>query len=133
MKKENIKYLRNYLANLSCASGPVGFSMERWYGSNHGLTLKGVSPPECGTVACIGGWTDILFTKTGRIRAKPLFDDDGENGCSYEQTGEKLGLDSLQSDQLFFMTDSRKTLSGQTLKDAVRVLTGLLETGKVRW
>ncbi len=129
MRKKNIIYLRDFLRGLKKYNAPIGFSMSRWVG-------RGREPGhECGTTACLGGWCDILFTKAGKVRAKPEFSVRKLDRLNREYfiAGFILGLDPVEANELFFMGNTNVTMSSVDVPHACRVLTRLSKTGKVDW
>ncbi len=87
------------------------------------LTLKrffnmgtGASPKECGTVACIGGWTGAMMGMT--------IDEAGDFVSKYEHRG--------KFKDLFFPSRDLK-YEKITPKHAVKAIDSFLETGKPNW
>lgn len=89
---------------------------------NMGLWEK--HTPSCGTVACIGGWIQTLFT-------------DGTREIGSIEAGKLIGIDYDQATSLFYPETDNGDLTDLAWKatpaQAVRVLDHLKETGKVDW
>ena len=100
MNRENIKKVRDHIA----VAGDEHFDMRNW---------------DCGTSACIGGWTDRLCGPPGNRDSTV--------------TARTLGLDEEVANELFFMTETPVRMMDVTREHAVRVLDHLLETGEVDW
>lgn len=73
---------------------------------------------ECGSVCCIGGWTEHLFAGPGEL--------------SEEAVAELIGLDYLEGQTLFYPANYDRAWDA-TPAQAVRVLDHLLATGEVCW
>lgn len=102
-----LRRIRDFIASLP----PERFDMSSFGSPRIGLLA------ECGTAACIAGWTCAVFAP-----ATPLLDTD-------QVAGRLLGLDDEQQFELFF--PDRMDL--RTRDDAVGVLDVLLASGKVVW
>ena len=76
--------------------------------------------PQCGTIACIGGWADVL----AGVR---------RNEGTTVQTGERLGLDQWRAHDLFHPGPLQVPWGTIPVARAVRVLDHLIETGEVDW
>jgi|SRR6185437_12340722 len=116
MNRKNIKALIKALE-----SGPVkidgkkvGFNMNYWI--DRAPRSQDRSGHNCGTVACLGGWTDILFNRDGAAI----------------NTRDCLGLNYNQGIDLFYPSVS-KGWGNITLPEAITTLKKLLRTGKVDW
>lgn len=115
MNKENVKILRDHLASLD----EKHFDMGLWYHNDE--------DDGCGTVACIAGWTDVIFWP------QLLGIDRSEN--LEQRAQDALGLTEDEADQLFVpnIYDLDWHFDDFTTRHAVKVLDHLLETGKVNW
>lgn len=84
----------------------------------------------CGSVACIGGWGDIIFENELKALTGPI-------KLEYTEIGHILGLTHQQQNQLFFPNPEelpgKKDMSEITLDEAIQTLTHLIETGEVNW
>lgn len=117
MNKQNIKLVRDFLANM-----PDKRKFHMGYWSLEGFLVSAEDDLEdrhgCGTIACIGGWTEmVLNTDVAR---------------------DALGLTGREAQKLFypFGIDTESWGSEwQNVKPrhAVKVLDHLLETGKIDW
>lgn len=96
----------------------LGFNMLDWRGPADRVVCD-KSGHNCGTVACIGGWTEAIFPKDEHGRAVPA--------------GETLDLDEDQRGRLFFMYGTRRSLGSVKSDHAVRTLRHLAATGEVNW
>lgn len=116
MNRKNIKTLITALESgpIKVGHTRIGFNMGRWY--EVAPRSRDRSGHKCGKVACLGGWTDILFSANG------------EGGT----TRGYLGLDYQQGLDLFYPSVS-KEWNDITLSEAVTTLKKLLRTGKVDW
>lgn len=104
MNVENIKKVRDHIAGLP----PERFSMREW---------------DCGTAACLGGWTERFFVGD-------------EEYLTVASIMDCLGISPSEAEDLFhpgrFMTETFNPYDA-TPAQAVRVLDHLLETGEVDW
>lgn len=116
MNVENIKRVRDHIASLP----PERFDMTVYGGhvTEDGDVVEDLRADvsDCGTVACICGWTVAIFGVGEGL-------DDQSAAC------EVLGLTEMQGD-LLFIPDPR---NGRTSADAARVLDHLIATGEVDW
>jgi hypothetical protein len=103
--------LRDFLAGLDEAR----FDMRRWRAD--AADLAPWSQGECGTVACIGGWAEILFG--------------GEDDMG--KAGALLGLSVLESVRLFAPYGIFERWGEITTAQAVQVLDHYLATGEIDW
>lgn len=108
----NIKRVRDHIAGLPTER----FDMEDWAG---GLRYGPEELRECGTTACIGGWTNFLFGHYGR--SFRFYD--------WTLAADTLGLGRDLGRELFFSCVDPATSPAQ----AVRVLDHLMSTGEVDW
>lgn len=116
MNKENILKVADAIEQHSIPT--LGFNMNWW-----GYTFDPTKPENqkhdksghnCGTVACIGGWTETLFKTTDARSA--------------------LELPTSVATQLFYPDQNGAPQAYEaTPVHAVRVLRHLAETGKVDW
>lgn len=126
MNRENIQKVRDYIAELE----PSQFRMDQWADQ---LDANGESMlidfaqrdsllrHDCGTCACIGGWTMALLGE-------------GKITMSSEAAGALLGLGKNEATCLFYPAYIANREWGKiTPEQGVRVLDHLLETGKVDW
>lgn len=117
--RARLEYLRDFLRALPIER----FDMTYWACEAETATpvARKVLQHDCGTVACIGGWTMALFQA-------------GENlhGQSYSDVGDFLGLSPLAALALF----NPKIVEGWgsiTPSAAADVLDHLIRTGEVDW
>ena len=94
----------------------LGFNMAEWHSKAY-EDAPDRSGHDCGTVACIGGWTEAVLNN-------------GKEFPSWEDVGACLGLGAIDSEQLFFGNGCN---TRTTLAQAVRTLRHLAATGKVNW
>lgn len=127
--RERLLYLRDFLRNLP----PERFNMRSWWSAvtGGGLKLYGTRPEEftaeCGTAACVAGWTVSVF----RPRS-PLNEFRGD--WVEDVAGLILGLSSDEADKLFFPPDFFSERTDEwTPAQAADVIDHLLATGKVDW
>ena len=110
MNRKNILKVANAIES-ACrpdAKPEIGFNMGVWKASGR----KDYTGHDCGTVACIAGWTEHLFPKT----CPPI----------------SLGIDIHQFEALS-MPPGWRTSRSYTPQHAVAVLRHLAETGRVDW
>lgn len=109
---------------IEAGSDTLGFNMGDWFGLVFPENKDYIdhSGHNCGTVACIGGWTVKLF---GEITEAVDFEGEARD---------LLGLDDTQGHRLFYAggIDARRFTSIQPAH-AVRVLRHLAATGEVDW
>jgi hypothetical protein len=103
--RERLEYLRDFLRGLATER----FSMDTWV----------CVDPECGTVACIGGWTCQLFGRPADARS--------DNFAQWA-----LGLSEDVSGHLF-VPEGWRDPDFATPAQAADVLDHLIATGEVRW
>ncbi len=123
---ERLTLLRDTIDNLS----PTKFNMNYWCTGGNISQLK----HDCGTAGCIGGWAEVLFFPI-ELLAKDTW-----RHNTYD-VGEELGLDSDQTNALFFPDDvdfgedpdSVTSIDQLTQAQAVETLTRLIDTGMVDW
>lgn len=122
---ERLTVLRDVIANLP----PSRFKMSTWVDvideeeddrDSNELTAGDIKH-DCGTCACIGGWTDALFREP---KDRPM-------QHSTLDTGKLLGLTGGQTYELF--TPKGVAWIEVTQEKAAEVLTRLIETGRVDW
>ena len=123
MNTERILKLRDFIAALP----PERFNINSWAD----LTTSGASGDvtvtverlkhDCGTCACIGGWSQVLFNPN------PKFDVDM---TSSDDIAAQLGIDYNNA---FYLTNPSVNWGDVTQDVAVEVLTLLAETGEVRY
>ena len=111
MNRERILKVADFLEALP----PERFDPDFWF-KYQGPSIPNertyVRDHPCGTAACIGGWTEILFDPEGNGDAEDL-----------------LGLTTEQADALFFDIVEHDPSPAQ----AAAVLRRLAETGEVVW
>lgn len=107
MNRDNIKLVRDVIAALPDEK----FAMHDWITSDHDPRH------DCGTAACIGGWTATLLLT---------------NRFHFDDAGQALGLEYNQYVALF-CPPGYEQRGRYTRQDAIRTLDHLLETGEVRW
>lgn len=109
--RERLVYLRDFLLGLD----PELFDMGDWPSSDE--------IHSCKTPACIGGWTDALFSPNAFMLSS--------------ESGALIGLTAEQSTQLFFpggnMGNGERAIDSKTPTQAAAVLTHLIATGEVDW
>lgn len=119
MNKDNIRKVRDVIASQPAAK----FDMARLFTTQDLRDWWILRPDavlnECGTAACIAGWTLVVFqpeqlSTKGAVDAEPY-----------------LGLNEGQAFKLF--TPPGWKTERYTRAHAVRVLDHLLETGEVNW
>lgn len=96
--------------------------------------------PECGTAACVAGFTMGIFKVNGERR---ISDNIGRNLLKYQEhsnakigmdaAAKILGLDNIDRDLLFTPNDYEWHPERFTPRRAIRTLQYLLKTGKVSW
>jgi len=104
------------------------FNMARWIGTlgdttPHLPTLVEVRH-DCNTVACIGGWTDLLFAKS---QSQPWVNLPGNSAEML------LGLTEDEANALFCPPNYSRSNNPYTQAEAVWTLRNLAETGEVKW
>jgi hypothetical protein len=121
--RDRLIRLRDHVAKLR----PGQFNMNWWNIQGSQLYPDNDPRHDCGTVACLGGWCDLLFLGAYQ----------GEN---VPRTGALLGLSRHDSLGLFYPSDLRGSYTDITPTQAVRVLDHLLATsspgtcdGEVDW
>lgn len=117
MNIENIRLVRNVIANLP----PERFNMNYWaaYVENEDDVENIVEVlHNCGTVACIGGWTNAIF---------------GDETESTYDAAKHLGLSDRTAHSLFYPWGISKSFDEITIDEAIQVLDHLIETGEVDW
>jgi hypothetical protein len=111
MNRENIKKVRDVIAGLR----PQRFDMCQWATADDAVHLH----RDCGTAACIGGWTNALLSSPAEF-------------MDFDLAGKRLGITLGQTYKLF-MPEDYDVPGHYTRAHAVRVLDHLLETGEVDW
>lgn len=104
MNRENIQKVRDHIASLP----PERLDMYNWF-----------REAECGTVCCIGGWTNLV-----------LGPDEPRERWSVSKARGRLDISYTQADELFFGAGVSSAVGPA---QAVAVLDHLLETGEVDW
>lgn len=106
----------------------MAFDMETYGTQNH----------DCGSAACIAGWANARYGKTGRASAfKPVraaaLNDPHDNPHGY--AAETLGLSAPVASSLFVPNscDEGVSIFAVTADHAVRTLRHLAATGEVDW
>jgi hypothetical protein len=99
---ENITTLIDYLRKLP----DENFNMNTWLERGHA----------CGTVGCIGGYTELLFDTGGLL----------------QDIADKLGITPDAADQLCY-PDIEERYKSVTRERAIHVLDYLRDTGRVDW
>lgn len=119
----NVENILKVAAAIEDAAKPgakpkVGFNMGVW----HDTGDADQTGHNCGTVCCIGGWTNFLFA-----------DDPMQVGM--QEAMKSLGLGPLPADDLFCPPRSQYAGSWDSITPAhaVAVLRHLAATGKVDW
>ena len=91
----------------------------------------------CGTAACIGGWTEALFNpgRSTFLGTQGLWDESPAAVVPTDSAGDLLGLTVAQAHDLFMppMTEPRLSWSDITPTIAADTLRRLAETGRVEW
>jgi hypothetical protein len=92
VKKMNVKLLRKVQRHILAVperydqDGIIEFG-------DPGMTYRNDSTfPECGTIACIGGWVEVLSAKRPRLLAKRK-SWGGQTFLNYKKLGHLLGVD----------------------------------------
>jgi len=94
-------------------------------GFNMSYAFDAVGPEDdrsghsCGTVACIGGWTNVVLAKSGNL---PI-----------AAAQRRLELTDRQADALFYPLGYWRVDNDYTPSQAVAVLRHLAATGEVDW
>lgn len=119
----NAEHINQVIASIKGEIGNTGFNMGDFITDDE----PDLSGRSCGTVACIAGHAYILATKneprSGFLK-------------SYEVETEAivfLGLEDVDSDDLFYGHGSTAPLSKITPEQAIRTLEHLRDTGEVSW
>lgn len=105
----------------------LGFHMGDWVTSGY----DDLSGQQCGTTACIAGWTSLLMSRRKAAPRSPsvfLFTRDVMSEASAW-----LDLDYHSADDLFYAVNSPVDRHKITSSQAVAVLRNLAETGEVDW
>lgn len=111
----------------------IGFTMDYFIVERRYIAGAREIPPaeaskeeDCGTVACIAGWCNLMNGKS-------------ETTGTFRFASKWLGLAAAQHDELFFASnhpdwdENTEVLSAISAEQAVRTLRNLAETGKVDW
>src|SRR5690606_41748853 len=80
--------------------------------------------PDSNTVACYGGWTDLLFAKS---QSQPWVNLPGNSAEML------LGLTEDEANALFCPPNYSRSNNPYTKAEAVWTLRNLAETGEVKW
>ncbi len=126
MNIENINLLIDTLRSPRAAGH---FDMNQWLVDAEGKEFtdtvsKKAVINECGTVACIGGWCDVLAEEQGFTTS------DQHSSVSY--AAEWLGISYSKAFQLFYPSDGKMYELTNPLI-AARVVEHLRDTGGVNW
>jgi hypothetical protein len=120
MNRENIQKVRDHIASLP----PERFDVSRFFGlgsdelPEDAETAKaGQFVTNCGTTACVGGWTLAVLDPEHSIFGAPV------------RAAELLGIDRSEARELFY---GGICVSAEQ-RQAVAVLDHLLATGEVDW
>jgi hypothetical protein len=123
-KKKRLEFVRDFIASIP----EDNFNMGDWHGTMASSpvakarrTIK--KKHYCGTVACIGGWTELLF-------AAPA-----ASGWYGHKAPSLLGLSQEDAQELFYPHALEDSLEWNQITNAqaVRVIDHFLATGKVDW
>lgn len=125
MNKQAINTLATLLEDIPMSCN-MGFNMGDYHTVTEYVAETHV-PHECGTVACIAGWSALWQRMDGKGLLKQARQ--GVGGDEHSVAEEILGLDGDQADDLF-LSD---TGSNITPKMAAKVLRNLADTGQVDW
>lgn len=125
MNKENVLAVAECIGTATCDVN-LGFNMGAFVAKwASGAFDK--SGRECGTTACIAGWTRRVRTKKP-VRAVPT------GNFDWRKEGAWLGLSEAEAHDLFCAEDEAYgRLDDITPSQAVSCLRHLAETGKVDW
>jgi hypothetical protein len=104
-------------------AAPGHFDMRYWRDYPHSMapqpTREDLVQHRCGTVGCIGGWTEALFPD--------------------DYVADTLGIDNVQTSMLCYPDEevvqeaTGRSPYSATCFEAARVLDHLIETGEVDW
>lgn len=109
----------------------IRFNMGTWFGmTNEGGDHVQGEEHECGTAACLAGWTVILHKGIDRTTRSLKI---GPYDFIEDVAASILGLDSVTAARLFVPSVAGWPLHRIKRKHGIRVLKRLLETGKVDW
>lgn len=100
LSKDAVELLRRVEQHI--LANPERIAMGCWRVEGKRTELWGLKVPECGTVACIGGWVEMLSEKTGLAESL-------------------LGIGGYQSWELFFKSKLVNASNQQTLAHAIAV------------
>jgi len=100
----------------------LGFNMGEWVGDAN-VNQPDMSGHNCGTVACIAGWTCAVLTDD----INKVYDLD------YRELGALLGINYDQAKSLFIPSYAGVRLSLIGQDQAIRTLRNLAITGNVDW
>jgi hypothetical protein len=137
MNLENIRKVRDAIAKLQ--DEPKRFNMVCWvnyindigteytsFEDEQKQIVNSMKEGDCNTCACIGGWTVVVL-------------DENWDKYTYfmDRGAELLGLTHEEAEKLFTPWDAQFNLIGDPAKagpkEAVKVLTHILETGEIDW
>jgi hypothetical protein len=89
---------------------------------------------DCGTAACIGGWTVALFNNEGRLRPSTLMGDRLSRKIDRSMATYTVArLLDLGPDQVGLLFPNQGIRNRITREHAVRTLRNLALTGLVKW
>jgi hypothetical protein len=117
----------------------IGFNLSTYYDNNKYsiFPIEDRTKHKCGTVACIAGWTVILYKKDGDLRKRPLRDSEVYKryhvgaGNIMGDAMDIMGISFKEAEALFEPDSVDKTRV--TPKDAAKVLRHFAKTGKIDW
>lgn len=127
VNRENVTKVADAIENHSIKW--LGFNMDSWLekASDRYASGRDKSGHKCGTVGCIGGWTDVI-----RLNLTEDSDHDQVLNLPDHESAAFLGLSAREGASLFHPYEIRDWTK-ITPAHAVRVLRHLAETGKVDW
>jgi hypothetical protein len=112
----------------------LGFNMNTFVGSNEFEDGGDKSGHNCGTVACIAGWTAALFTEDGKRRGSPSAKELRNNGGWIPDIAAgAMDLSAAKAEELFHPDLQTWSWSRVTPARAVKTLRRLAKTGMVQW
>jgi len=119
----NIENINKLIEVLKSDRAKDHFNMNFWFGNEKGYSLLPSEINECGTVACIGGWCNVLQyeEKADKFYNVHYQDSDARDW---------LGLDAATAGDLFY---SYESFGITNPLDVIPVLEHLRDTGEVDW